>query len=252
MATLAVKASYEVGKDGVGDGQYPRNPVGKGYAVYDQRERIDGLSLPNIEDPTDLLRPDRLLVGRPENWWRQPLPWSCNWFPKLNYPRIVHFRGVPRGIPDDDRMVPEVRRGWLDPGHARKVAAMTLSDPLDGRCADAASPALVFPLLRGDEPIELTGLTPEGRMVLQFPNDRPRVLVRWGGKVHEVAVVPHRILISTLEMGVYVVWHAAWVPPRPLPGRRPRPDDTMAALLDGVEVFVDRQPVAPLGSEPST
>jgi hypothetical protein len=233
-------------------GQYPRNPVGKGYVVFDRRERIDGLALPNIEDPTQLLRQDRLLTGRPEDWWKQPLPWSCNWYPKLCYPRIVHFRGVPSGLPIDDRQVAEVQRGWLDPGHARKVAAMTLSDPLDGRCADAASPSLVFPRLRGDEAIELTALTPDGHMAVQLSRERPRILVRWGGKVHEVAPVPHRILISALEMGVYVVWHGAWIPPRPLPGRRPRPDDTMATLLEGVEVFVDDKPIAPLGSETAT
>jgi hypothetical protein len=232
-------------------GEYPRNPVGRGYVVFENRQRIDGLLLPNLEHPQMPLVPERLVLGDPRAWWKQPLPWSCEWFDKLWYPRIVHYRGVPGGLPDDDSVVPEVRMGWLDPGHARKVATATFDDPYDSRLGDAASPALVLPLLRGDEAIELTAMTPDGRLVVQLPADRPRVRIRCDGEVHEVPVVPHRILVSTIEMGVYVVWHAAWPPPHPLPRRLARPGDTSAMLLEGVEAFVDDHRIVPLGEQPT-
>lgn len=230
-------------------GEYPRNPSGKGYVVFENRERLDGLELPNVENPEQALTPEQLVVGDPDAWWRQPLPWSCDWFPKLWYPRGAHYRALPRGLPEDDSLLEEVRRGWLEPGHARRLAAASLADPLDGRFADAASPALVLPFLRGSEAIELTGMTPNGTLVVQLPGDRPRIQVRAFGAVHELGPVPHRVLISTEEMGVYVVWHAAWVPTRPLPEHLPHPDATMADWLKGVEAFVDGQAVLALGEQ---
>lgn len=230
-------------------GHYPRNPVGRGYAVVDSRERLDGLPLPNIEHPRLLLTPERLVTGDPRAWWRQPLPWSCEWFDKMWFPRMVHYRAVPPGLPDDDREVPEVKLGWLEPGFAGRVAASTLDDPWDNRLADAAAPALVLPFMRGDEAIELGAMTPNGRQVVMLPGDRPRVQIRDQGRIHEVPVVPHRVLVSTIENGVYVVWHAAWPTPRGLPERMPRADDSPASVLEGIEAFVDGQRIAPLGGE---
>ena len=51
---------------------YPRNPMGRGLALKNVREAIDGLALPNFEDPVDLLTPERVVLGKPENWNRQP------------------------------------------------------------------------------------------------------------------------------------------------------------------------------------
>jgi hypothetical protein len=229
-------------------GEYPRNAIGKGYVVYENHERIDGLLLPNIEHPDQLLTSDRLVVGHPHRWWRQPLPWSCNWFPKLWYPRIVHYRGVPTGVPEDDTQVAEVKLGWLEPGHAPRATQARLDLPLDNRLADAASPALVLPMLRGDESIELTGFTPDGKMLIQLPQDRPRITIQCQGETTEITPVVHRVLASTLENGVYVVWHGAFTPPDPLPGRMPRSDETMATMLEGVRVWVDGQRIAPLGA----
>lgn len=227
-------------------GHYPRNPVGRGYAVVDSPGRLDGLPLPNIEHPQMLLTPERLVTGDPGAWWRQPLPWSCEWFDKMWFPRMLHYRAVPPGLPDDDSEVPEVKLGFIEPGYARRVAASKLEDPWDDRLADAAAPALVMPTMRGDEQIELTAMTSSGKMIVQLPGDRPRVQIRDRGKLHEVPVVPHRILISTIEFGVYVVWHAAWPTPRHLPERMPREGDSPGTLLEGIEAFVDNQRIDPL------
>jgi hypothetical protein len=139
--------------------------------------------------------------------------------------------------------------GWLDRGHARAVREADLADELDSRLADAASPALVLPLLRGDEAIELTAFTPDGKIVIQLPDASPRISVRHRGRQIDVTPVIHRILISTLEMGVYVVWHAAWYPISPLPVRASRTDATMATLLEGIEVDVDGARISALGED---
>ena len=230
-------------------GMYPRNPCGKGYVVYPNKERIDGLLLPNIEHPGMLLTPQNLVVKGSENWWRAPLPWSCGWFEKTFYPRILYYRGAPEHLPAEDAELPEVQLGWLDAGYGLDVPGLEEDHPYDYRICDAASPALVMPTMRGDERIELTNMTPDGHMVVQLPSDRPHVSVQYKGKREEVPVVPHRILISTLEGGVYIVWHAAWYPPRFLPERGFRPGASLAAAVAGVDVFVDGHAITPLGAE---
>jgi len=232
-------------------GVYPRNPVGKGYVVFENQHRMDGLALPNIENPSDPLTPQRLVSGHPHHWWRQPLPWSCNWFPKAWYPRSHYYGATPDGLPGDDRQVPEVRLGYLDAGHVRRASAAGLDASLDGRFADAASPALILPSLKRLVPIELVGLSPEGRMVVALPDDQPRVCVRHLGRVEEASVKPHRILVSLLEMGVYVVWHAAWYPPADFFHSLPDSGSAVEALLGRVEVFADKEKLLPMGAEPT-
>src|SRR5262249_19059315 len=38
---------------------YGRNPLGRGFVVMNKKESVDGLLLPNIEDPQDRLTPER-------------------------------------------------------------------------------------------------------------------------------------------------------------------------------------------------
>jgi hypothetical protein len=225
-------------------GIYPRNPAGRGYVVNETRALIDGLLLPNVENPHDPLEPDRLITGSQQRWWRQPLPWSCDWFDLSWYPRSVFLGGVPDFLPDDDRQVEEVRRGYVPGSQNARFRKATLAELFDPRFSDAASPGLVVPFMRGDEAIRLCGLTPEQELVVRLPGQRPRMEVRYargrGMKTIEVTPVPNRVLISTDEMGVYVVWHGAFAPP--------------PAVLEGlfgaetepaIEAYVDGKP-APL------
>jgi hypothetical protein len=47
---------------------YPRNDRGRGVALRNVRERIEGLALPNLEDPEDRITPERLVIGDPDRW----------------------------------------------------------------------------------------------------------------------------------------------------------------------------------------
>jgi hypothetical protein len=219
--------------------------VGRGYVVYESREAIDGLELPSIEHPDYRLTPGNLVVGDPNRWWRQPIPWSCDWFDKGWYPRIVHFRGIPDGLPDVDHEVAEVRMGWVDPFQNR-IREKRLDEDLDSRLANAASPALVLPFLSGDEAVELTEMSENRRMVVSLPGESPRIQVKFEGRTSEISSVPNRVLISTEEMGVYVVWHGRWRTPRLLPDRMPRPGCSPTYELEGIEVFVDGELITPL------
>src|SRR5690242_17055182 len=48
--------------------RYPRNHLGVGAVLKNTKDSVDGLPLPNIEDPEDLLTPERLVFDQPERW----------------------------------------------------------------------------------------------------------------------------------------------------------------------------------------
>ncbi len=229
-------------------GIYPRNPAGRGYAVGENRAHLDGLALPNVENPRDALTPARIVTGTVENWWRQPLPWSCDWFDATWYPRSVHLGGVPELLPEDDSEVEEVRLGYVAAGQKARVRAAAIADLFDPRYADAASPGMVLPFLYGDEQVRLVGMTPAGpELVVQLPGGAPRMQLRYAGKTHDLEPVPNRVLISAEEMGIYIVWHGAWAPPRRLPGRmRAEINPEPGADMRGIEVLVDGKVITPL------
>ncbi len=226
-------------------GIYPRNHVGRGYVVH-ETPAIDGLFLPNIEHPRQRLTPATLVTRGPQNWWRQPTPWSCDWFDKAWYPRITYFGLLPDHLPDDDRNLAEVRLGLVAPGQNKRHSRLRLEDAIDARFANAASPGLVLPFLRGDETLSFEGVSREGPISFRLPGPGPKMFVRFEGRAHEVRAVPHRILVSTEEMAAYVVWHGAWPTPRSLPDRFPRAGDDASMELEGVEAFSDGKRVPPL------
>jgi hypothetical protein len=200
--------------------------------------------LPNVEHPDQLLTPGNLVVGEPSFWWRQPLPWSCDWFRQSWYPRSSFFGGGPHDLPVEDGDMAEVRLGWVRAGQRARAERMTLEDAVDVRFFDAASPALVLPFVRPDERIELTGVTRAGRLVVDLPGERPRMEVRFEGNTHEVIPAPNRVVLSVEEERLPIVWHGAWVTPRELPDRFPEEGDGEGAELEGVEAF-DGALVAP-------
>jgi hypothetical protein len=225
-------------------GAYPRNTIGRGYAVFANKERLDGMVLPQIENPADLLTPERTVAGHPHRWWRQPFPWSLDWFDALWYPRHRHFGTLPDGLPDDDHELFEVKSGWVEPQQRRRWQSTPADQRLDARFADAASPALVLPTMNGNESVLLTGIMPGGApLEVRLPADVPRIMVRIGDKSEQAHVVLNRVLISTLQMGVYLVWHGIVHPARELPSREASSPEQQVRDLEGVEVTADGEKV---------
>lgn len=229
-------------------GAYPRNMVGRGYVITESRKTVDGLLLPNVEHPEQLLTPQNLIVGAPENWWRQPQPWSCDWFDKSWYPRSSFLAGPPGDTPLDDREMAEVRLGWVEAGQRASADRKTLEQMVDGRYFDAASPSLIFPFLRANERIELMGMTPNGRLVVQLPGLLPRMEVRFEGSSYDISPTLNRLVISVDEERLSLVWHGMWHPPRELPDRLPQEGDDSTMELENVEAFIDGVLVLPAGA----
>lgn len=219
-------------------GSYPRNDIGRGYVVYNQPGRVEGLALPNLEDPGDPLAPERLIVGDLDQWWRQPLPQSFEWHSPGWFPRVVHLGAAPDGLPEDDREVPEVKRGYLAPGFKRRCEEDPLQERIGLALTNGASPGLVLPYLRGDEEIHLEGLRVEGALPVRLPARPPRLSVRFRGRSEELPAVLHTVLVEVEERRLRLVWRGAWYPPVSLPRRLPTIREPEVDPLEGVEIRV--------------
>jgi hypothetical protein len=224
-------------------GIYPRNAAGRGYVVNDNREHIDGLLLPNVEHPDDPLTPRRLINGSAERWWLAPCPWSCDWFAPEWFPRGVFGGALPEHLPDDDSQLAEVRSGFLAPGLRRRMQETPLDQVLHPRAFDAASPAMVVPFMKGDEALRFRGMTASGDWVVRLPGKPPRVLLRFRRRARELQPVLNRVLVSLEEMGVYLVWHAAWPAPEDLVSFAARNHKEDDHPLRGVDVVIDGRPI---------
>jgi len=140
-------------------GGYPRNFVGKGYLVLPGP--IEGLEMPNLEDPEDLLSPDRLVVGAPELWPKQPLPWCFEWTDGIMFPRSLYLDRDAWYPCRDARLLPEIRRGLVPPAVLQPAAE------LPSEFYQEASFGMVFRTPLAGQPVSLTGMHPE-EPVLRF------------------------------------------------------------------------------------
>jgi hypothetical protein len=96
---------------------YPRNRAGKGYLIEASTEALEACSLPNLEDPTQLLAPESLAIGRYDRWPTAPMPAALGWLSYNYFPRMAAAWLVP---PFDTTEFPassfwEVRTGVLKP-----------------------------------------------------------------------------------------------------------------------------------------
>jgi hypothetical protein len=136
-------------------GLYPRNPVGKGYVVLPGP--VDDVELPNLEDPHDLLTPERLVTGTPENWFRQPLPWCFEWSVGSTFPRFRFIGGEPWFPPPDGPELPEVARGFCPPG----LRSVIEDGPEMLGYLQEASLGMTFPRALAEQPVRIEGMNPD-------------------------------------------------------------------------------------------
>ena len=161
-------------------GMYLRNPVGLGYVIR-EGEGMDGLRLPNLEDPDERLTPENLAVKDANRWYRQPLPACFDWLPYEWFPRCAHLghtfgAGQREDLPrPGDPPIREVRMGLLDP---EIFTPKPLLELISDQVTNGASPGLAVPHLSGDEPVQLVHLDPEHpQFSFRLPGERPRLFV---------------------------------------------------------------------------
>jgi hypothetical protein len=186
---------------------YPRNDRGVGVVLKNTKETVEGLPLPNIEDPGDLLTPDRVTFEKPERWSEQPLPDGLGWFQRTWYPRCS-FTGAFPAYVDIDTVLREETLGLVPKGQIALSRQFKLPS-FDVRFNNGASRGLVLPYLSSEETFRLTNLTPGGSLVFQLSGEAPSIMLDIGLGENQLEPFLHTVCLRLEEMQVDLVWRGA-------------------------------------------
>jgi hypothetical protein len=170
------------GSDVTADGPrpHPVNPVGRGYRTRDSRRPVEGVALPNLEDPSALLT----------DWKDQPPP-ACfapvapHWEPRRSF------------------------AGTYDERWERERAPFLPAD-FDPRFLQLAPPGQATSRpLGGDEAVELRGAHPSGALRFRLPGVRVQAtyVVNGGSEVRPAPL--DTVLIEPDAGRLVLVWRAA-------------------------------------------
>ena len=191
---------------------YPRNHHGTGVAVRNIPEVVHGLALPNIEDPTDLLTADRVVLGEPERWNLQPLPQGLGWYHKTWYPRSSFVGAMPQFVDSSVRMREEAL--GLVPERQIALSRQFKLPSFDARFYRGASLGLSMPYLRGGEGITLGGMTDDGDIAFTLPRQVPSIALDIGFGPRTLDAVLQTVCVRVDDRQVDLVWRGA----HPYPG----------------------------------
>ncbi|MBN1980865.1 MAG: DUF2169 domain-containing protein [Chitinivibrionales bacterium] len=186
---------------------YPRNPAGKGFLIKDSRQTLEGLQLPNIEDPLQPLRPDRLCADRYESWPNMPKPQGFGWTAKSWQPRCAAAGTMPGDIKHEEAIRHSYAAGMNKNESA--VFEKTRLPVMDFSFFNGASTGLSVPYLKGDEEISLVNLTPSSTFTTGLPGQAPAIRIDIGDGPVEVTAVLQTLLIRMDEHEFDLVWRGA-------------------------------------------
>lgn len=187
---------------------YRRNAAGKGFVVRFTPE-MDGMELPQVEDPDDLLTAERLVAAGPNKWHRQPLPAGMDWFDYGWFPRSAYLGFGVGNRPDlpgpEDPTPREIVLGYVPHDTFERD---DIRDAVTDRIMNGASPPLIFDELVGDEPITLHNMDPEHpRFHFELPGERPAFTIRpLTEEAREAAPVLATVLVDKEAALVTMVW----------------------------------------------
>ncbi|APR87639.1 putative exported protein [Minicystis rosea] len=202
----------------LGSLSYPRNPHGRGFFMDLDRERLAGAPVPNLDDPSDPVSPDRMLVRDYLDWIDCPVATCFEPIDLFTFPRALFF--VPADFNKPARPIHELTMGALAPADLARMDGFDASiHPRSFNCAPAG---LATHRLYGAERVQLWNLHPERelfefdlagdrpRLVIEPPGVRPRevepllqtvliepdldrVTLTWAGAIEVAAVYPHEM-----------------------------------------------------------
>jgi hypothetical protein len=172
----------------------PRNPVGAGFAL--ERLRLVGASAPQLEDPNAPLTSDQ---PAPAGFG----PIAPHWQPRARFAGTYDMRWA-------RERAPIVPLDWHPRHNCAAPEDLWTSTPL-----------------RGDEPIEVIGATPEGQWKFQLPRYAPLFGVVILGARTALETHLDTVLIDADARRVELVWRAWFPMPKKL------------GMVDAVEVAGD-------------
>ncbi len=159
----------------------PYNPVGTGYTEpwYIKAKRLKTVNAPQIESPDDPVR----------QMGQTYLPQGLGAIGETWQPRLALAGTVDQAfIENKDRHLP---------------------DEFDFTFWNCAHQDMQVPYLQGNEEIELTNLTPEGRLCFKLPGHSPYIMVRHTtGAMAAAPAGLDTLIIEPDERRVHLVWRA--------------------------------------------
>jgi hypothetical protein len=162
-----------------GPAQHPRNPVGTGYRARGGRKPVPGMALPNVEDsgalitsPSDTPAPAGFA------------PVAATWEPRRLY------------------------AGTYDAAWQAQRAPFLPKD-FDPRFFQLAPTDLATGQLRGGEPVELRGLTPNGALHFTLPLLTIRAEDRLDSSIQERRAMLDTVIIEPDAGRLVMTWRAA-------------------------------------------
>jgi hypothetical protein len=196
------------GRDEVSDPNlpfyYPRNDKGRGVALHNAKAAVQDLLLPNIEDPEDLLAPERVVIADPRRWHEQPLPQGLGWRQRTWYPRCALLGAWPAFL-DAGTITTEERMRLLPANHVALAKQMRLP-PFDAQFANGASLGLAIEGVTGDETIGLRGLSADGALDFRLPGERLQMSIDIGRGDSQLTPKIHTISIRPDDLQLDIVW----------------------------------------------
>ena len=170
-------------------GCYPRNDLGRGYAVHGSEAPLQDLALPNVELLEDRLTVDRLVCPSLDMWHAQPRPagfgfWEPHW-------------------PDLSRApLSEEQVGLLPPGLTEQQRTC---EPDDVAILPAffhtCAPGMELPGLKGNERFILHGVDGDQPRQIDLPGAPPRTAVLIGQRSMELTPQLHQVVVD-LDAGL--------------------------------------------------
>ncbi|MCC9602681.1 DUF2169 domain-containing protein [Stieleria sp. JC731] len=186
---------------------YPRNHLGKGFVCKNTAETIDGLPLPNLEDPNDPITPAGLCLESVGSWNRLPLPQGFGWFQKTWYPRCSFVGSVP-GFIDPDETMREESLG-LVPANQIALARQFKLPSFDIRFNSGASIGLAFDRLSGDETLAIHHMTPDRLLLAKLPGLPPQITLDIGNGPESLQPVLQTVCVRVEDRQVDLVWRGS-------------------------------------------
>ncbi len=169
------EAVHRLGRP-VGLYAYPRNSAGAGYFIDVDRRRADGARLPQIEDPSELLLPERLFLPSARAWIDAPLPGALGWLHHAWYPRMFRYAGPLLAYDPPAHPIREIALGEGDDLASPQPLAPGTIHP---RALQGSAPGLARTRLRGDEPVILQHLHPHSAdLRFALPGEAPSFTLR--------------------------------------------------------------------------
>lgn len=166
--------------DGKIDSAEDRNPVGRGFAGNRKLDEMNGVPLPNLEDPKQLIR-------EPTD---KPNP-ACFGFCAPNWAPRATFAGTYDEV-------------W------RKTRAPYLPEDFNKRFFNMAHPDLIYPhFLQGGEPVQISGMHPKGTIQFDVPQVPLSTRITMAGQVHQPDFSLETLLLEPNHMKLGMLWRAA-------------------------------------------